>query len=308
MAGRNWSPSGSACTEEGSSRSYPRMEARVQERLLASEVGGQALNVRSAWTSPMAIPRVNILGVQVSAIDMEVALHAIEGWIAREEPHYVCVTGVHGVMESQRDDELRRIHNAAGLVTPDGMPLVWLSRLRGFREVERVYGPDLMLALCEHSVRRGHSHFFYGGAPEVAEKLAARLQSRFPGLQVSGVYAPPFGPLTREEDAAMVERIRAARPSILWVGLSTPKQERWMSEHVSRLNVPVLIGVGAAFDFHAGLKRQAPRWVQRSGLEWLFRLAMEPRRLWRRYLINNPWFVWLVLLQALGKGPRGQEL
>ena len=248
------------------------------------------------WTPP----RANILGVGVSAINMTMALEVIEGWIARREPHYVCVTGVHGVMESQRDENLRRIHNQAGLVTPDGMPLVWLSRLKGFRHVDRVYGPDLMLALCERSVTRGCRHFLYGGAKGVPEQLAAVLQQRFPGLCVVGTYSPPFRPLTPEEDRKVVRMINEANPDIVWVGLSTPKQERWMAAHVGRLIAPVLIGVGAAFDFHTGRKPQAPRWMQRSGLEWLFRLLTEPRRLWRRYLVNNPLFVTLVLLQALG--------
>jgi N-acetylglucosaminyldiphosphoundecaprenol N-acetyl-beta-D-mannosaminyltransferase len=250
---------------------------------------------------PKMIARANILGVGVSAINMEIAVGTIDEWISRQEPHYVCVTGVHGVMESWRDEELRRVHNSAGLVTPDGMPLVWLSRQMGFCQVERVYGPDLMLAVCEHSAKRGHSQFFYGGAPGVAETLASRLQSRFPGLRVAGVYSPPFRALSPEEDAAVVECINAAAPDLVWVGMSTPKQERWMSEHRAELKAAVLIGVGAAFDFHAGLKRQAPRWMQNSGLEWLFRLVSEPRRLWRRYLVNNPWFLWLVFLQNLRK-------
>lgn len=244
--------------------------------------------------------RANILGVGVSVINMATALEIIEGWIARRESHYVCVTGVHGVMESQRDESLRRIHNQAGLVTPDGMPLVWLSRLRGFHQVDRVYGPDLMLALCERSVDLGYRHFFYGGAEGVPEQLAAVLQGRFPGLRVVGTYSPPFRPLTPEEDREMVRMINGANPDIVWVGLSTPKQERWMAEHVGRLTAPVLIGVGAAFDFHTGRKPQAPRWMQRAGLEWLFRLLTEPRRLWRRYLINNPLFIALVVLEMLG--------
>ena len=250
----------------------------------------------------MTIPRANILGVGISAINMAMALHAIEGWIVRREPHYICVTGVHGVMESQQDAELLHIHNTAGLVTPDGMPLVWLSRLMGFRDVEQVCGSDLMLAVCDRSVTvtRGYRHFFYGGAPGVAEKLVARLLSRFPGLQVVGIDSPPFRPLTPSEDQAAVERMNAAQPDVVWVGLSTPKQERWMAAHMGQLNASVLIGAGAAFDFHAGLKRRAPRWMQRTGLEWLFRLMLEPRRLWRRYLINNPWFLGLILLQALG--------
>lgn len=244
--------------------------------------------------------RVSILGVNVSAINMEMALEVIEGWIVHREPHYVCVTGVHGVMESQRDEGLRRIHNQAGLVTPDGMPLVWLSRLKGYRYVDRVYGPDLMLALCERSAKWGYRHFFYGGAEGVPEQLAAVLQRRFPGLKVAGTYSPPFRPLTPEEDDQIVQMLNEANPDIIWVGLSTPKQERWMAEHRARLTAPVLIGVGAAFDFLTGRKPQAPRWMQRAGLEWLFRLLTEPRRLWRRYLINNPLFVVLVLLEAVG--------
>jgi N-acetylglucosaminyldiphosphoundecaprenol N-acetyl-beta-D-mannosaminyltransferase len=255
------------------------------------------------WVSgvrPHSIERVNILGVGVSAIDMSQALGTIERWLARRGQHYVCITGVHGIMESQRDEALRRIHNRAGLVTPDGMPLVWLSRLNGQSHVERVYGPDLMLACCERSVARGYRHFFYGGGEGVAQRLADRLCSRYPGLTIAGLYTPPFRPLSAAEDQAIVREINDAGPDIVWVGLSTPKQERWMDAHVRRLRAPVLIGVGAAFDFHAGLKKQAPRWMQRSGLEWLFRLGTEPRRLWRRYLRNNPAFVWDVLLQAAG--------
>jgi N-acetylglucosaminyldiphosphoundecaprenol N-acetyl-beta-D-mannosaminyltransferase len=252
--------------------------------------------------------KVDILGVKVSATTMEEALGVIEGWIARGEPHYVCVSGMHGVMESQQDEGLRRIHNSAGLVTPDGMSLVWLCRLKGQRQVERVYGPDLMLALCAVSSVCGYRHFFYGASPEVLDALAARLRARYPGLEVVGTYAPPFRQLSPEEDLQTVQGIREARPDVVWVGLSTPKQERWMAEHVERLGVPVLIGVGAAFDFHAGFKRQAPRWMQRSGLEWFFRLLSEPRRLWRRYLVNIPLFAWYLVLDAFGlrAGTRGR--
>jgi N-acetylglucosaminyldiphosphoundecaprenol N-acetyl-beta-D-mannosaminyltransferase len=246
------------------------------------------------------IPRVNVLGVGVSAIDPGMALAAIEGWIQRRDPHYVTITGVHGVMESQSDPEVRAIHNRAGLVTPDGMPLVWASRLAGQRHVRRVYGPDLMLAACRRSLETGWRHFLYGGAEGVPELLATRLADRFPGLEITGAFAPPFRPLTDAEDEEIVQRINAARPDIVWVGLSTPKQERWMASHLRRLEAPVMVGVGAAFDFHAGLKRQAPRWIQGTGLEWLFRLITEPRRLWRRYLRNNPVFLASVALQATG--------
>jgi N-acetylglucosaminyldiphosphoundecaprenol N-acetyl-beta-D-mannosaminyltransferase len=244
-------------------------------------------------------PRVNILGVGVSAINTTIAIETIARWIADKDPHYVCVSGVHGVMECQRDEHLRRIHNRAGLVTPDGMPLVWLSRMKGHPEVDRVYGPDLMLDCGQVSVARGYRHYFYGGQEGVPELLAQRLQHRFPGLSVVGCHSPPFGEVPAAEDEAIVRRINESEADIVWVGLSTPKQERWMYDHRSRIRAPVLIGVGAAFDFNAGLKRQAPRWMGRSGLEWLFRLAMEPRRLWRRYLVNNPLFLGYLLLQVL---------
>ena len=249
---------------------------------------------------PDAPQRVNVLGVGVSAITMADALATIDRWIATRAPQYVCVTGVHGVMESQVDPSLRDIHNQAGLVTPDGMPLVWVSRLRGHHHVQRVYGPDLMLACCEASIRNGYRHFFYGGGPGVAERLAKRLGQRFDGLQVVGTWTPPFRDLTTAEEEALIDRIASSKPDIVWVGLSTPKQERWMARYVGRLPVPVLIGVGAAFDMHAGVTKQAPRWMQRSGLEWSFRLATEPRRLWRRYLSNNPRFVWRLFLQLSG--------
>lgn len=255
---------------------------------------------RSSSTTKEAIPRTNVLGVGVSAVNLTQALETIDGWISTGEQHHVCITGVHGVMESQRDEVLRLIHNRAGLVTPDGMPLVWLSRLGGHKHVDRVYGPDLMLACCAHSESTGHRHFFYGGGEGVPELLATRLKERFPHLAVVGTFSPPFRPLTPEEDEELVRRINESGADIVWVGLSTPKQERWMSDHLGRIAAPVMIGVGAAFDFHAGLKRQAPRWMQRSGLEWSFRLLTEPRRLWRRYLVNNPAFVWRVFLHSIG--------
>jgi N-acetylglucosaminyldiphosphoundecaprenol N-acetyl-beta-D-mannosaminyltransferase len=246
------------------------------------------------------LPRVNILGVGINAINMDLAIETIDKWIASNESHYVCVTPVHSVMECQRDPALRRIFNASGLTTPDGMPLVWLCRHKGYRHVGRVYGPDLLLALCAHSQSKGHRHFFYGGGPCVAERLVNNLQTRFPSLAVAGTYSPPFRSLTPEEDDQTVQMINKACPDVLWVGLGAPKQERWMASHMGRLTVPVLIGVGAAFDFHAGCKKQAPHWMQQSGLEWLFRLITEPRRLWRRYLVNNPLFLTRVLLQAVG--------
>ncbi len=248
----------------------------------------------------MSIPAGDILGVRVHALTMPRALQTLEAWIARREAQYVCVTPAHAVMSYRRDPALLRIANNSGLTTPDGMAIVWLLRWMGFRQVERVYGPDLLLAACQYGLERGWRHYFYGGAPGIPERLAQRLQARFPALQVAGLFSPPFRPLTPQEDAEAVERIRAAQPHIVWVGLGTPRQERWMAAHVARLDVPALIGVGAAFDFLSGAKPQAPRWMQRSGLEWLFRLGSEPRRLWRRYA-EYPLFAALVVRQLLGK-------
>jgi N-acetylglucosaminyldiphosphoundecaprenol N-acetyl-beta-D-mannosaminyltransferase len=245
------------------------------------------------------IPRVDVLGVGVSAIDMDRAVAEIAGWVERRERHYVCVTGVHGVMESLRDAELRRIHNHSGLTTPDGMPMVWAGRRSGATRMRRVYGPDLMLALCEQAAERGWSSYFHGGAPGVADRLAERLVERFPRLEVVGTSSPPFRTPTPVEDDLTVERIERAAPDLVWVGLGTPKQERWMAAHTQRLSAPALLGVGAAFNIHAGLLPQAPRWMQRSGLEWLYRISREPR-LARRYLSNNPRF----LVEILRRPPR----
>jgi N-acetylglucosaminyldiphosphoundecaprenol N-acetyl-beta-D-mannosaminyltransferase len=244
-----------------------------------------------AWRPHSKIPWVDVLGVGISAVDFVTAVDEIDHWIETRQPTYVCVTGVHGVMESQRDEGLRRIHNESGLTTPDGMPMVWAGRWAGARWMQRVYGPDLMNAVCERAAARGWTSFFYGGSDGVADQLAARLEQRFPGLPVVGTYTPPFRPLTEAEDAEIVDRINGANPDVVWVGLSTPKQEHWMAGHRSLLEAPVLLGVGGAFDIHAGTVRQAPRWIQHSGMEWAFRLMVEPRRLWRRYLSNNPRFV-----------------
>jgi N-acetylglucosaminyldiphosphoundecaprenol N-acetyl-beta-D-mannosaminyltransferase len=261
------------------------------------------------------LARVNILGVGISPVNLQRAVAAIEAWIAHGTAQYVNVCTVHTVMECQKDDRLRHIVNASGLSTPDGMPLVWLSLLHQFRDAGRVYGPDLMLALCDRSQTTGSRHFFYGGAPGVADRLVLKLQARYPGLVVAGTYSPPYRGVDAEEDQDVIAAINAAAPDVVWVGLGTPKQDYWVARHRARLGAPVLIAVGAAFDFHAGLLRQAPRWMQRSGLEWLFRLAQEPRRLAFRYLVYNPLFVVRVALQLSGlqrytldDGPLGIEV
>ena len=245
------------------------------------------------------LERINVLGVGVSAINMEQALDQMAVWIASRSREYVCVCTVHGVMDCQRHQDLKDIFNSGGMVTPDGMPLVWLGR-RGHPHVARVYGPDLMLAELERSVVSGHRHFLYGGGPGVGARLAERMRTRFPGLQVAGVMEPPFASLDVLCTPEAAAEINSSGADVVWVGIGSPKQEYWMARMRPLLQAPVLIGVGAAFDFHSGAVRQAPRWMQRSGLEWLFRLASEPRRLWRRYLVDNPWFLFAIAMQGMG--------
>jgi N-acetylglucosaminyldiphosphoundecaprenol N-acetyl-beta-D-mannosaminyltransferase len=248
--------------------------------------------------------RIDLLGFKISDINMGQALVVIDQWIAQGEANYVCVVPAHTVMVNYDHPELREIYSASGLNTPDGMPLVWWLRWHGQRHVERVYGPDLMLALCQHSIDYSYRHFFYGGAPGVADELARRLQVRFPGLQVAGVWSPPFRALTPAEDQQETAMLADSRADIIWVGLGAPQQDQWMSQHVGRVGAPVLIGVGAAFDFLSGQKRQAPRWIQHSGFEWLYRLLSEPSRLWRRYLLLYPRFVFLVARQLIQEAVR----
>ncbi len=244
-----------------------------------------------AETRTGQIQRVDVLGVGISCADIPRIVDVIAGWITTGEKHYVCVTGMHGVMESRHDLELRGIHNQSGLTTPDGMPMVWASRWAGMKQARRVYGPDLMAAVIEHGAAHGWRSYLFGGAPGVADEFADRLRSDNPDVQIVGCCSPPFHELSPAEDSELVDQINLAQPDIIWVGLGTPKQERWMASHREPIAAPVLIGVGAAFDFGAGRLRQAPLWMQRSGLEWVFRLAVEPRRLWRRYICNIPQFV-----------------
>jgi N-acetylglucosaminyldiphosphoundecaprenol N-acetyl-beta-D-mannosaminyltransferase len=248
----------------------------------------------------MAIERVNVLGVGISVINLPSALAAIAGAVRARRKGYICVTGVHGVMEAQTDAAFRKILNEAFLCTPDGMPLVWAGKLNGHSGMSRVYGPDLMLDVCAWSEKNPCRHFFFGGAPGVAEELRDKLTARFPGLQVAGCYTPPFRALNAGEQKLLQETVRAARPDILWVGLSTPKQEKFMAEFLPRLDATLMIGVGAAFDFLSGRVKQAPRWMQRSGLEWCHRLCQEPRRLARRYFRNNPLFAVKIAAQLCG--------
>lgn len=213
--------------------------------------------------------------------------------------HFICVTSVHGIILAKDDKSFAEILNSADIATPDGMPVVWALRSFGSIGQQRVYGPTLMLHLLESAARHGHRIYLYGGRPEVLPLLEQRLRERFPALQIAGRYSPPFRPLTVAEDAQVQEDIRRSAADLLFVGISTPKQERWMHEHRQVFPGVTMIGVGAAFDFHAGCMPQAPLWMQRSGLEWFFRLISEPARLWRRYLLITPRFLPLWLVQRL---------
>ena len=251
-------------------------------------------------SSASDLPRANVLGIGVSALDMNQALQLSERLIQDHGKGYICVTGVHGVMESQRNQALRDILNHAYLCLPDGMPTVWVGHLQGHQKMGRVYGPDFMLHLCRLAARHGWRHFLYGGKPGVAEKLRDRLEVLIPAIDIVGTYTPPFRPLTPAEEDELVTQINRSRPDIVWVGISTPKQERFMSEIIGRLETTLMVGVGAAFDIHAGLLSDTPQWIKDMGLQWLDRLCKEPRRLWRRYLTNNPRFLWDISLQLSG--------
>lgn len=242
----------------------------------------------------------DVLGVHISAVSLSSATETVLEWIRRREKHYVTVTGVHGVIEAQNDPMFKRVLNDAGLKVPDGMPMVWLSRLAGHSHVNRVFGPDFMLSVSQAVGEDGGRAFYFGGAPGVAEQLARTLEGCYPGLETAGVYCPPFRDLTPEEEREVVELINGTAPDVVWVGLSTPKQERWMADFRPRLDAPVLVGVGAAFDYNTGRIKRAPAWMQKSGLEWLYRIMQDPKRLWKRYARNNTLFLYYLVCQVLG--------
>lgn len=277
-------------------------QSAVVDSVFCSPEGHKAAGaIPDAQSLDFVHARANVLGVHISALDLEGAVDLADRWLASEAGYrYISVTGVHGVMEARADAGLRRILNGALINAPDGMPMTWVGRWQGHRRMDRVFGPDFMAAMCRLSVGRGYRHFLYGGAPGVAERLRDVLETRFPGLSVVGTWTPPFRRLHAEEEAEMLAQVRATEPHIVWVGLSTPKQERFMAQYVDRLQVPLLVGVGAAFDYHTGRIRDCSAWIKRCGMQWLHRLLQEPHRLWRRYLRNNPAFVWHIAWQLAG--------
>jgi len=237
----------------------------------------------------------NVCGVRVSAINLDAATKQIDEWICSRRHVYVCVAPASTIVDCQKNETYRSIVNTAAMVTPDGMPLVWLGKLKGKKNMSRTYGPDLMQAVCRMSQEKGYTQYFYGSTTETCRKLEAELKNKFPRLRIIGKFSPPFRDLSEEENDVIVEEINRRNPDILWIGLGSPKQDFWMARNRIRLIAPVIIGVGAAFDFLAGTKKQAPLWMRRSGLEWLFRLCFEPKRLWKRYLFGNTQFIFYVL-------------
>jgi N-acetylglucosaminyldiphosphoundecaprenol N-acetyl-beta-D-mannosaminyltransferase len=250
----------------------------------------------------MAAPqssRVNAFGVAIDALNMRTAVDAVFDAIKRESRSYICLTGAHGIVEARRDPALADALEKATLVLPDGMPTVWIAKWQGFTGVDRVFGPDLMLRVFDESQQSGERHFLCGGNPGVAEHLAHALQSRYPRVRIVGTHTPPFRPLTPTEETDFLRAIEESRPDIVWMGISTPKQEIFMQQFHARLETKVMIGVGAAFDFHTGRLKDSPNWMKRAGLQWLHRLAQDPRRLWWRYLRTNTIFLYLAAMELL---------
>jgi N-acetylglucosaminyldiphosphoundecaprenol N-acetyl-beta-D-mannosaminyltransferase len=259
--------------------------------------------------SPIPAPStVDVLGVRLALTDYDQTLDWIDAMIAERSRGYLCACNVHTVMASREDPELRASLATSSVNVPDGQPLVWAINALGHSLNDRVYGPELMARASARSAESGQRFYLYGGRHQDALlTLGSRLRERFPGVNIVGGYSPPFRPLTDEERAAVVEEINESEADVVWVGIGVPKQEKWMAALRPHLEAPVLVGVGAAFDFHAGLVPQAPPWLQGAGLEWAYRLAREPRRLWRRYLRYNPRFVAAFARQLAAHRAAGQK-
>ena len=245
-------------------------------------------------------PKINVLGVSIDAVNMDEALARIACSLRGPCKGYVCLAGVHGVMEAQRDLSLAEIFAGSALTAPDGMPTVWIGRHQGHAEMERVSGPDLMLEVMSREEFRGCTHFLCGGKVGVAQELRQKLQQRMPTVKIVGTYTPPFGPLTSANERELFEIVNGLRPDIIWVGISTPKQELFMKRYLPLLDTKLMFGVGAEFDFHTGRIKDCADWIKRSGLQWLHRLLQDPKHLWKRYMRNNPLFLFSIFLQLTG--------
>ncbi len=245
-------------------------------------------------------PKAHVLGIAIDAINMDQAVAKIAQQLQSRSKGYVCLCGVHGIMEAQRDRDVARAFAGASLVVPDGMPTVWVGRHQGNSEMERVTGPDLMLEILRRKEFRGYKHFFCGGKDGVAAELRDKLHAKYPWVQIVGVHTPPFGPMSSAEEKEFVATVRRLRPDIVWIGISTPKQERFMARYLPLLDTTLMFGVGAAFDFHTGRISDCAEWIKLAGLQWFHRLLQDPKHLWKRYLRNNPAFMWHIALQLTG--------
>jgi N-acetylglucosaminyldiphosphoundecaprenol N-acetyl-beta-D-mannosaminyltransferase len=253
----------------------------------------------TAVTNPQR-PYANVLGIRVEAVGMAAALGRIEDALAAHQKGYVCLAGVHGIMEAQRNPAVKKAFTDSFLTLPDGTPTAWVGRWQGLRWMQRLTGPDLMLEIFRSKQFAGYSHFFYGGKRGVAQELSFKMSQRFPWVRIVGTYTPPFHDLTIAQERDLISTIRIFKPSIIWVGISTPRQEMFMRKYLSELDTSLMFGVGAAFDFHTGRIKDCAEWIKRAGLQWLHRLVQDPRHLLWRYARNNPEFIWQIALQLAG--------
>ncbi|WP_036137363.1 WecB/TagA/CpsF family glycosyltransferase [Aerolutibacter daejeonensis] len=250
--------------------------------------------------------RVEVIGSPIDAVTWDEAIERIHVWARARESRVVCICNVHSVVTARSDSGFSAVIRDADMATADGFPVALMLRRLGVPGQERINGPDLMLRYCRHVAAASESIYLYGGSVATLDVLRRRLLEACPGLMIAGAYSPPYRELTPDEDAAIVAKINASGAGVVWVGLGCPKQEKWMADHRGRINA-VMIGVGAAFDYHAGIVKRAPPWMQRRGLEWFYRLVTEPRRLWRRYLVTNSLFIWHVARQLFGWRASGER-
>jgi N-acetylglucosaminyldiphosphoundecaprenol N-acetyl-beta-D-mannosaminyltransferase len=250
--------------------------------------------------SESSSPHAYVLNIAIDVLDMDRATTRLRQMLTDEEKGYVCLAGVHGIMEAQRDSRIAAAFAEAALVLPDGMPTVWVGQFQGHKSMQQITGPDLMLEIMQRDIFRDCTHFFYGGKEGIAEELRDNLTARFPHVKIVGTYTPPFSPLSLEQERDLIETVGALRPDIVWVGISTPKQERFMNTYLSRLDTTLMFGVGAAFDFHTGRIRDCSLWIKRCGMQWFHRMLQDPRHLCKRYLRNNPAFLYALALEAIG--------
>ena len=246
------------------------------------------------------IPCINVLGMRVDMVQIPEVLSMMEEWIKNgARGNYIVISNANDAVLSRRDPNICRAVNDSSLSVPDGISLVMLGKIRGHKLKRRVYGPELMEEFCKLAAEKGYRIFFYGGAEGIPEKMRSKLLAKYPGLKVVGTYSPPFRELTEEDDRQITEMINRTKPDVLWIGLGCPKQQLWMNKYKDKIEVPVMVGVGAAFDFHAGTKSQAPKWMRENGMEWFFRLLTEPRRLWRRYIVDGAFFLYNVIFESM---------